>query len=65
MPLQMGDNKKLKVMINGKAYKIPLCAFSSDNSISLITNGNLMTDSQGLILKDSRGFILTAKKEDK
>ncbi len=64
MPLQMGDNKKLKIMIDGKAYKMPLSVILN-NKLTSFTNGDLLLDSENLILKDSRGFILTAKKEDK
>ena len=62
MPLQMGDNKKLKIMIGGKAYKMPLSVILNDKLIP-ITNGDLVLDSKDLVLKDSRGFYLTVKKE--
>lgn len=62
MPLQMGDNKKLKIMIDGKAYKMPLSVILNDKLIP-ITNGDLVLDSKDLVLKDSRGFYLTVKKE--
>ena len=62
MPLQMGDNKKLKIMIDGKAYKMPLSVILNDKLIP-VTNGDLVLDSKDLILKDSRGFYLTVKKE--
>lgn len=62
MPLQMGDNKKLKIMIGGKAYKMPLSAILNDK-LTPFVNGDLLLDSKDFILKDSRGFYLTVKKE--
>ena len=63
MPLQMGDNKKLKVMIGGKAYKMPLSIILNDKLIPF-TNGDILLENNNLILKDSRGYYLTAKKEE-
>lgn len=63
MPLQMGDNKKLKVMIDGKAYKMPLSIILNDKLIPF-TNGDILLENNNLILKDSRGYYLTAKKEE-
>jgi hypothetical protein len=58
----MGDNKKLKIMIGGKAYKMPLSVILNDK-LTPFVNGDLLLDSKDLILKDSRGFYLTVKKE--
>ena len=63
MPLQMGDNKKLKVMIDGKAYKMPLSVILNDK-LTPLTNGDILLENNNLILKDSRGYYLTAKKEE-
>ena len=63
MPLQMGDNKKLKIMINGKAYKIPLSIVFNDKPMPF-TNGDILLENNNLILKDSRGYYLTVKREE-
>lgn len=63
MPLQMGDNKKLRIMIDGKAYRIPLSVILNDK-LTPFTNGDLLLDSKNLILQDSRGFYLTVEKEE-
>lgn len=62
MPILLGNNEKLRVMIDGKAYRMPLSVILNDK-LTPFTNGDLILDSKDLILKDSRGFYLTVKKE--
>lgn len=57
MALYLGNSEKLKVKLDNIVYNINL--FSS----TFITNGDLLLSFDNYILKDSKGLLLTAKKE--
>lgn len=58
MALYLGNSNKIKINIDGKAYRLNLF------SIIPITNGIRLMSSENFILKDSNGLYLTAKESE-
>ncbi len=57
MALYLGNSEKLKIILDGKAYKINLYSeISATNEIKLLS-------SDGYILKDINGLFITSKEE--
>ena len=57
MALYLGNSEKLKIILDGKAYKINLY------SEVPTTNGIKLLSSDGYILKDINGLFITSKEE--
>lgn len=57
MALYLGNSEKLKIILDGKVYKLNLY------SKNPITNGIRLLSSDGYILKDINGLFITSKKE--
>lgn len=57
MALYLGNSEKLKIILDGKAYKINLYSeIPATNEIKLLS-------SDGYILKDINGLFITSKEE--